>query len=98
MHLSDKRTLPQSSRPPRKVTATEVAQLLHRAKAPRRQDPNGCCLIINCIILAQLRTLPTIVYERERKEARKRLGEEHVTILYRLVRGNGGGKGKAVEP
>jgi hypothetical protein len=98
MHLSDKRTLPQSSRPPRTVIAPVGAQLLHRAKAPRGQDPNGCRLITNCIILAQLRTLPTIAYECERKEAPKRLGVEHVTILDLLVRGNGGGNGKAVEP
>jgi hypothetical protein len=95
MHLSDNWTLPQSSRPPRKVIAPEEASLLYRAKTPSGQDLNGCRLITNCIILAQLRTLPTIAFECERKEAPKRLGVKHVTILDLLVRGNGGGNGKA---
>jgi hypothetical protein len=77
------------------MTAQEVAEMRHRAKGSRWQDPNGCCLIADCVMLARLRTLPMIVYERERKAAPKRRAVAYVTILDHLVRGNGGGNGKA---
>jgi len=45
------KTLAASSRPPRKATPQEVAQMLHRAKAPRPwQDPDGCRVIADCMM------------------------------------------------
>jgi hypothetical protein len=44
-------TLAASRRPPPKVTAQEVAEMLLRAKAPRPwQDPDGCRVIADCMM------------------------------------------------
>jgi hypothetical protein len=82
-------TLAASSRPPRKVTAQEVAQMLHRAKAPRPwQDADGCRVIADCMMtpLAYQHTRKSpLGYHEKPGRNRLRRAQDAIDELRRLL-------------